>query len=427
LNSKVLFLVILGFALAGFLFSSSYADVVSPKKQISFGIDLEDISCKEGFMRVYLLEHETPSCIKISSVKKLVQKYMISDFDLKQFEKKEKTTFQEIGTVKIVSTVQSTSKTGKSQIPVYDVVFNICSISQSIESPVIELKSNAETKQIILANSINAKSCQVSVGQVQASNPESISIQLINKGTISQKINDLTLTINDLQLQLETQRKNLSEIIKTKSEKSTEVNSAIDEISKNRKQLIDVRDELNSYLLALNLTPTSTKDTLKMPTPTPRKLSEGTTVKIISKYDNPIKNNYDIAFEACAGKEILRIPIITVSSDLESKTTQLSDKISPNSCLISGAKISASDPKTIQIKYEDSSAKSQQIDDLDKKLEGLNKASQEAKKSLDELVNLNPRPADFTQKVDEISQNIIKLRQDILYTKSLKYKILSTQ
>ncbi|PJB98715.1 MAG: hypothetical protein CO079_01570, partial [Nitrosopumilales archaeon CG_4_9_14_0_8_um_filter_34_10] len=74
MNSKVLFLVILGFALAGFLFSSSYADVVSPKKQISFGIDLEDISCKEGFMRVYLLEHETPSCIKISSVKKLVQK-----------------------------------------------------------------------------------------------------------------------------------------------------------------------------------------------------------------------------------------------------------------------------------------------------------------------------------------------------------------
>jgi hypothetical protein len=164
-----------------------------------------------------------------------------------------------------------------------------------------------------------------------------------------------------------------------------------------------------------------------MPTPTPRKLSEGTTVKIISKYDNPIKNNYDIAFEACAGKEILRIPIITVSSDLESKTTQLSDKISPNSCLISGAKISASDPKTIQIKYEDNSAKSQQIDDLDKKLEELNKASQEAKKSLDELVNLNPHPADYVQKVDDISQNIIKLRQDILYTKSLKYKILSTQ
>ena len=115
-----------------------------------------------------------------------------------------------------------------------------------------------------------------------------------------------------------------------------------------------------------------------------------------------------------------------MSSDLESKTTQLSDKISPNSCLISGAKISASDPKTIQIKYEDTGAKSQQIDDLDKKLEELNKTFQEAKKSLNDLVNLNPHPADFAQKVDEISQNIIKLRQDILYTKSLKYKILST-
>lgn len=427
MNLKLLFLVTLGFVFAGFLFSSSYADVVSPKKQISIGIDLEDVSCKEGFMRVYLLEHETPSCIKISSVKKLVQKYMISDFDLKQFEKKEKTTFQEIGTVKILSTVQSPSKIGKSQIPVYDVIFDICSVSQTIESPVIEIKSNAETKQITLANSVSAKSCQVSVGQIQASNPESISIQLINKGTISQKINDLTLTINDLRLQLETQRKNLSEIIKNKSEKSIEVSSAIEKISKNRKQLVDVRDELNSYLLALNLTPTSTKDTLKMPAPTPRKLSEGTTVKIISKYDNPIKNNYDIAFEACAGKEILRIPIITMSSDLESKTTQLSDKISPNSCLISGAKISASDPKTIQIKYEDSGAMSQQIDDLDKKLEELNKIFQEAKKSLDEIINLNPRPADFAQKVDDISQNITKIRQDILYTKSLKYKILSTQ
>ena len=427
MNLKILFLSVTVFTFAGLLFSTSYADVVSPKKQLSFGIDLEDISCKEGFMRVYLLEHETPSCIKISSVKKLVQRYMISDFDLKQFEKKEKTTLQEVGSVKIESTVKSLSKTGKSQIPVYDVIFNVCSISQSIESPVIELKSNAEKKQIQLANSIEAKSCQISVGQIQASNPETISIQLINKGTISQKINDLTLTINNLQLELESQRKNLSELIKSKSEKSPEVSSTIEQISKLRKQINDVRDELNSYLLSLNLTPTTTKDTLKIPTPTPRKASEGMTVKIISKYDNPIKNNYDIAFEACSGKEILRIPIITVSSDLESKTTQLGDKISPNSCLVSGTKISASDPNTIQIRYQDSGAKAQQIDDLDKKLDELNKQFSDEKKSLNELINIKPRPTDFAQRVDNISENIIKLRDEILHTKSLKYKILSTE
>ena len=427
MNLKILFLSVTLFTFAGLLFSTSYADVVSPKKQLSFGIDLEDISCKEGFMRVYLLEHETPSCIKISSVKKLVQRYMISDFDLKQFEKKEKTTLQEVGSVKIESTVKSLSKTGKSQIPVYDVIFNVCSISQSIESPVIELKSNAEKKQIQLANSIEAKSCQISVGQIQASNPETISIQLINKGTISQKINDLTLTINNLQLELESQRKNLSELIKSKSEKSPEVSSTIEQISKLRKQINDVRDELNSYLLSLNLTPTTTKDTLKIPPPTPRKASEGMTVKIISKYDNPIKNNYDIAFEACSGKEILRIPIITVSSDLESKTTQLGDKISPNSCLVSGTKISASDPNTIQIRYQDSGAKAQQIDDLDKKLDELNKQFSDEKKSLNELINIKPRPTDFAQRVDNISENIIKLRDEILHTKSLKYKILSTE
>ncbi|MBS3923571.1 MAG: hypothetical protein KGZ37_10570 [Nitrosarchaeum sp.] len=427
MNLKILSLIVTVFTFAGLLFSTSYADVVSPKKQLSFGIDLEDISCKEGFMRVYLLEHETPSCIKISSVKKLVQRYMISDFDLKQFEKKEKTTLQEVGSVKIESTVQSLSKSGKSQIPVYDVIFNVCSISQSIESPVIELKSNAEKKQIQLANSVEAKSCQISVGQIQASNPESISIQLINKGTISQKINDLTLTINNLQLELEIQRKNLSELIKIKSEKSPEVSSTIEQISKLRKQTNDVRDELNSYLLSLNLTPTTTKDTLKIPTPTLRKASEGMTVKIISKYNNPIKNNYDIAFEACAGKEILRIPIITVSSDLESRTTQLGDKISPNSCFISGTKISASDPNTIQIRYQDSGAKAQQIDDLDKKLDELNKQFLDVKKSLNELINIKPRPVDFAQKADDISQNIIKLRDEILHTKSLKYKILSTE
>lgn len=427
MNLKILFLIVTGFAFAGFLFSSSYADVVSPKKQLSFGVDPEDISCKEGFMRVYLLGHETPSCIKTSSVKKLVQKYMISDFDLKQFEKKEKTILQEVGSVKIESAFQSLSKSGKSQIPVYDVIFNVCSISQTIESPVIELKSNAEKKQIQLANSVEAKSCQISVGRIQASNPESISIQLINKGTISQKVNDLTLTINNLQLELETQRKNLSELIKNKSEKSPEVSSTIEQISKLRKQTNDVRDELNSYLLSLNLTPTTTKDTLKIPAPTPRKASEGMNVKIISKYDNPIKNNYDIAFEACSGNEILRIPIITISSDLESKTTQLGDKISPNSCLISGSKISASDPNTIQIRYQDSGAKAQQIDDLDKKLGELNKQFSDVKKSLNELINLKPRPTDFAQQADSISENIIKLRDEILYTKSLKYKILSTE
>lgn len=427
MSLKILFLIVTVFTFAGLLFSTSYADVVSPKKQLSFGIDLEDISCKEGFMRVYLLEHETPSCIKISSVKKLVQRYMISDFDLKQFEKKEKTTLQEVGSVKIESTVQSLSKTGKSQIPIYDVIFNVCSISQSIESPAIELKSNTEKKLIQLANSVEAKSCQISVGQIQTTNPESISIQLINKGTISQKINDLTLTINNLQLELETQRKNLSELIKNRSEKSPEVSSTIEQISKLRKQNNDVRDELNSYLLSLNLKPTTTKDTIKIPPPTPRKASEGMTVKIISKYDNPIKNNYDVVFEACSGKEILRIPIITISSDLESKTTQLGDKISPNSCLISGTKISASDSNTIQIRYQDSGAKAQQIEDLDKKLDELNKQFSDVKKSLNELINLKPRSADFAQKADNISQNIIKLRDEILHTKSLKYKILSTE
>ena len=80
---------------------------------------------------------------------------------------------------------------GKSQIPIYDVVFDICSLSQTIESPVVEIKSNAEIKQLTLANSINANSCQISVGQIQASKSESISIQLVNKGTISQKINEV--------------------------------------------------------------------------------------------------------------------------------------------------------------------------------------------------------------------------------------------
>lgn len=177
----------------------------------------------------------------------------------------------------------------------------------------------------------------------------------------------------------------------------------------------------------MNLKPTTTKDTIKIPPPTPRKASEGMTVKIISKYDNPIKNNYDVVFEACSGKEILRIPIITISSDLESKTTQLGDKISPNSCLISGTKISASDSNTIQIRYQDSGAKAQQIEDLDKKLDELNKQFSDVKKSLNELINLKPRSADFAQKADNISQNIIKLRDEILHTKSLKYKILSTE
>jgi hypothetical protein len=47
---------------------------VSPRVQISLGVPLDEISCKEGLHLVFKLRDNSPACVKPSSVEKLIER-----------------------------------------------------------------------------------------------------------------------------------------------------------------------------------------------------------------------------------------------------------------------------------------------------------------------------------------------------------------
>src|SRR3972149_7984319 len=73
-NKNILLYSAIIFSFASIFFSSvAFADVVSPKKQLQAGISSEDVICNEGYVKVIKVSSGKPSCVKPSSVEKLIE------------------------------------------------------------------------------------------------------------------------------------------------------------------------------------------------------------------------------------------------------------------------------------------------------------------------------------------------------------------
>ena len=312
----------------------------------------------------------------------------------------------------------------------YVHVFEVCAKDKTIRAPEVLITSDSESKKVKIAQKIMAEKCYTSSAKIKATNPDSISASLTNKGMITDKLTELETKVADLQQKLATMKKDFSSVAKQDSadideDSKKKITTTTNDIVKLRNELNQAKGELNKYLFALHapkqLKPSEfVKQELTF-TGVPIKDTSVNVMKITKQTsgtkdqnDTSGKSNlYNVVFEACTGKEILRAPEVKVISDTEEKVVRVSEKIIPNTCLMSAAKINVKDISSIALEIANRSDISVKITQLEQKIDSLKDEQLQYQTELNKLIFQSEKSADYEQRVTELSDKIIQLRTQI--------------
>jgi len=417
-----------------------YADVPSPKKQTNIGIGLDEIVCKRDLVKVFRINSETVSCFKPASAQKLIDSGLAQEVSKEVLEaKKLINQAPPIGTVKSLTTINQFGSEGKlsTQLRVVEYlhIFEVCALDKTIRAPEVLITSDSETKTVKLAQSIPANKCYVNSAKIKATNTDSISVILTNKGLVTDKLNQLETKIADLQTKLNKLKADLPSIIIEPSTSDDALkkraSTITNEISQLRVELNQAKGELYKYQFAL-LAPKQVKaaDFAKQKlTFTGQPFTDASaSVMTVSKQttgtgggSEPAQTLYNVVFEACSGKDIIRAPQVRVTSDMEEKTIMVSEKIPANSCQMSAAKINAKDPKTITASVANKADTSMKITELDAIIVKLSEEQRSYQDQLSKLLVQSEKPEDYEQKLAELAGKIVQLRNEIRDAKFQQY------
>ena len=421
----------------------SFADVPSPKKQAKIGIDQTEIICKANLVKVYRINADSVDCFTLSTIQKLVDRGMIQDIPKDKLETKK--SFREnspIGTVKKVIAQKQFGEERRLSSELRTVgylqVFEVCAKDNHIQAPEILITSDSEAKTVKLAQKINAHKCQINSADIKANDPNSIAVSITNKGLITDKLTELDTKIADIQQKLSDKKKDLSEVTKQDSatlgdDAKKTISDTTNEITALRAELNQTKGELNKYLFALHVpsqpkTSDFTKQKLTF-TGIPLK-DTSVNVLTMTKQISGTKaqsstfedlSAYNVVFEACTGKDVLRAPEVRINSDSEEKVIRVSEKIIANSSLMSTAKINAVSADSISLEIANRSDISAKITELEKKIDSLRGEQSKYQTELNDLVVQSEKPDDYEMRVSELSNKIIQLRNEIKDVKSQLY------
>ncbi len=419
---KILTLSIIAVLLTVSVFSAfdAFADVSSPKKQTNAGISTQNVFCKENLYKVILKASNKPFCVSPDTAKKMMMRGITVLTDTQNVDRFVEQIMNKspIGTIKKLVSLKVSSG--------YHVVFEACAEDQGIRAPEVIVTSDSETRYVKLVERLLPNSCETNSVQIKASNPNSIKMNIANKGGVTAKINQLENKVKDLQEKLAAEKAQLGVKVKDTKEVDDATSTRISQIVGMRSELNQAREELNRYLFALNLTPkikTTELDVKKSFAGTPL---EGILVnKLGVSKQIQTEGSYDVVFEMCSGKQLVRIPVVMVKSDSETKNVRLADKIIPETCQVTGAKIKANAPESIEVSVADTAQNSVTASDLEAKLTELTKFLQTEKQLLKDLTHFEPRPDDFNNQALVITQKIIDLRNEINMIKLQLFNILN--
>ena len=444
---KSMFLILTVVSLATLLIAQapvqSFADVPSPKKQMQIGIDQTDVLCKANLVKVYRINADSINCFTPSSVQKLEEKGLIKEVPKDKLELKKSFRQNEpLGTITKVATLNQFGEERKFSSTYRTVeyihVFEVCAKDKDIRAPEILVSSDSEVKTVKLAQKIKAEKCYTTSAKIKATDPNSVSTSLTNKGMITDKLAELEQKITEIKGKIAEAKKKLVPItndntsVINENEKQ-EIISTSDEIIQLRKDLNHAKGELNKYLFALHAPPQ-----IKASEFTKQKLTftgvplGNTSVNILTTTEQVMGNKsqetamkdiktYNVVFEACTDKEGLRVPEVKVTSDNDDKIVRIAEKIIANSCQMSTVKVNAMDPSSITLIIADRSDISSNIMDLEKEIERLAGEQAKYQTELNKIVVQSEKDTDYEKQVEELSEKIIQLRNEIKDTKFRLY------
>ena len=402
----------------------SYADVISPKKQASLNFLPEDIVCKEDLVKLYKINTGKAACVEPSSATKLVEFGWASPLseDMKSDIITKKAT--PAGTVKTVNVLKQVGAAGKldttPRINAFNYVFEACAGEKNIRAPEVVVTSDSETKSIKLASQLKAEQCRTTSTIIKANDPQSISSVLLNKGGITKKINDMESNLTMLLSQLEQEKKLLTSS-SGDAKKTSEITQKIVNL---KKEINSQRYDIQKYQLFLFADP---KKPSKLPTLTSftGKPVEGLSAEIISlarHVSQPKESqqiiSYNVIFGACAGPELVRIPMVVISSDEEIIPAKIADKIPSNTCQQSVAKILAKDKNSIEIAIDSKQSISSKINEIETNITELVEQLNLANKNLTNLLTADLTDPKINEEITMTTTKISDLRSKITAKKA---------
>lgn len=406
-----------------FFTSSAFADVISPKKQIELKISVVNVSCKQGFVKVIKSIDNTPACVKPSTAEKLQSLGWAKQVDPKKIEaEKIRLEAPAIGEIKRSAAIKQPGEAGRLETTPrtigYNFIFEACAFDKTIREPQVLINSDSESKQVQLANQILANTCQTNVVKIKAINPDSIKGTLTSKGKITDKITGLENNIADLQKQISDERNNLSKL--TSQEITPELRQMVSESSKKigelRSQLNGVKGEYNTYLFALHV---DSKSLSQFRTPVAFEVTkiEGVTFSTVNTYQQIDSSErpygYNVVFKVCSDKTTIRVPQVKITSDVETTTVNLADKIPSGTCQTSIGKIKANNIKNINYELGTSGKISSSINDIEKNIDLQQKTLASLKEELSQITRIVQKPFDYEQQVADLTNEIVDLRNKI--------------
>jgi predicted nucleic acid-binding Zn-ribbon protein len=410
-------------AISGMFLSPIYADVVSPKKQLSLDIKAEKIVCKTNFVKIIKAGNNEVACVKPTTAEKLVKAGWAKPVDQKIIDMvKNRISKGSVGTVKTIATTNIAGDAGRLDLTprtvAFNYIFEVCALENSIRAPTVVVTSDSETKTVKLVENLAPNKCSISAVVIKSSNKDAIKATLVNKGEVTNKLNELENKVSDLKTKLADEKKKIAPAARgeVKPENYDQMaGEATDKIVNLRNELNMAQEELHRYLFSLYVTPQKfdKKVTLSFGgTPV-----EGTLVKKLSVTkqlggaDAP--KGYSVVYEVCAGSQIIRAPTVNVKTDMETKTIKLGDKVSPNSCQLGTAKINAEDKESIQVTLGNNGDATKVITDLENKIADLQAMVAKEKQELEELTKIAQKPADYEKRVSDLVKSISDKRTQI--------------
>ena len=321
------------------------------------------------------------------------------------------------------------------KIGTYNYVIKVCSEgNERIKAPEVIISSDSETKSIKIPRDIRAESCNTTATKVRALDPDTITSRLLNQGGITEIITEFENKIENLKLDLTEQREKASAINKESpdSDRAKKISAIHKKITEIRDELKNVRAQMQKYLLFLSITSTSDLQPIQKGKSITGIQVDDSLAEIVSIHralvqpENSAEGSaFNVVLGICTDKNTLRIPVVQLSSDIETKTVKMAEKIAANSCQVTTAKINAIDANSISIQLSGQTENSATIIDLEKKITELKNSMKIEQDKLNQVSTSNTISKDERlATINESTIMIDQLRKELNSTKVELHKLL---
>ena len=434
MNLNRYFAIFLGLVLiTGTVPSQTFADVINPRQQMKLDFTPEQVICSEGLVKITKSVSGQVSCVKPSSAEKLSERgwaKSLSAEKIEEIETKKLKKGESAGIIKKIATLKQLSQKATAGISTsisgYVYVFETCSDSKIIRAPEIYVTSDSDAKSVKLASALNPDACYTSSVFIKAADPNSISATLSNRGEISKKILSLETQIADLKSKITAAKQK----IPTTDDQAPNPEN-ISNIATMKKELKGLQDQLRRYLMVLYVPPNVKATKIDIPKTTTGKPLDGLSTNLISVTESVAKvesengdlKRFNVVFEACSGKETIRLPIINVVSDSDSVDVKLINRIIPESCQVGITRINAVDSDSIITQITGNSEISKVVQTLENEIDSFESTLSEKRSALGNLVS-KKLDSDGQTQAEKLASEISDLRADLLESRAKLYWLM---